>query len=558
MIRTLPQLLLVSGSLAAGGVAVYLLEYLYQYRSKPGASWFMGNISAVAVFCVAYGLGLLVFDPLVRTVLESVAFVALAFMGPFFVAFSLEYTGRGGLIRSPLFGLVFGVPLVTVGLVATNSLHGLVWRNFELAPVFGAATVEYTLQPWGLFAVLVSVLTGGIGSLVLIDAIVSYGRLYRREATAVILSTVPVITGIVLWLLDIGPAPQLHLTSVLMLGHLACDSYAFVGKHMFDTSPATQRAAERSAIGDLNEPLLILDTERRVVSLNDSAESMFDVGPDATFPVPLTAVTGVDRDTMVGSGELQHDGRLFAVSVTPLTDQPGPSVGELLVLYDITTQRQRQQQLSVLNRVLRHNLRNEMTVMRGRAEAIQAAPHDDPATHAGSIIDAGDRLLSIVGNLRDVEDVLESVDRRSPVDIVAVTRETCADIRDQYPQAAIGIQTTLSDTTVSTNRAALELALRNLVENAVVHAEETGPQVTVTLRDAAGEPDAYQIVIEDTNPEIDDIEQDSLDAMEEQPLQHGKSVGLWTANRCVTALEGDLALSYDDGNTVTLTFPRGR
>lgn len=558
MIRTLPQLLLVGGSLAAGGVALYLIEYLYQHRAKPGASWFMGNISAVAVFCVAYGLGLLVFDPLVRAVLESVAFVALIFMGPFFVAFSLEYTGRGGLIRSPLFGLVFGVPLVTGALVATNPLHGLVWRNFELAPALGAATVQYTLQPWGLLAVLVSVLTGGIGSLVLIDAIVNYGQLYRREATAVILSTVPVITGVLLWLFGVGPVPQLHLTSVLMLGHLACDGYAFVGTHMFQTSPATQRAAERSAVDELNEPLLVLDDQARVVNLNDSAETLFDVGTDAPFPLSVTAVTGVDRDAMVDSGELQHGGRRFAVSVTALTDQPGSPVGELLVLYDITAQRRRQQQLSVLNRVLRHNLRNEMTVIRGRAEAIRADPPADPGPHADSIVEAGDRLLSIVGNVRDVERVLESADRRTEVDLAAVARETCADIRDQHPRADIRIRASLSDTTVSTNPAALQLALRNIVENAVTHSAAAEPQVTVSLGEADGETDAYRLAVEDDNTEIADIEQLSLQSAEEQPLQHGRGVGLWTANRCVTALGGELTVTYDDGNTVALTFPRTR
>jgi len=553
VIRTLPQLLLVGGSLGAGGVALYLLSYLYQHRSKPGARWFMGNITAVAVFCIAYGVGLLVYQPLPRELLEGIAFVALSFMGPFFVAFGLEYTGRGELLRTPLFGLVAGVPVLTTLLVATNPLHGFVWRDFGLAPVFGAATVQYTLQPWAVFAIIVSVLTGGIGSLVLIDAIVNYGQLYRREATAVILSTVPVITGILLWLFQVGPVPQLHLTSVFMLGHLACDSYAFVGTHMFETSPATQRAAERSALDDLNEPLLVLDTAGDVVNLNSSAETLFETDESRTFPASVARVTGVDRTTMLETGELEVDDRLFAVSQTPLTDRHTGAVGELLVLYDITAQRQREQQLSVLNRVLRHNLRNEMTVIRGRAETIKTEPATDPVTNADSIIDASDRLLSIVGNIRNSERVLDGTPTRVAADLPELTREVSADFRDRYPEATIDVETTLSNGTVSTDVATLELALGNLVENAIVHSD-ADPQVSITLGDAGA--DAYRITVADGNAEIPAIEQASLQTGYEQPLQHGKGLGLWTVNRCVAALNGELEFRYADGNRVMLTFPR--
>jgi len=290
-----------------------------------------------------------------------------------------------------------------------------------------------------------------------------------------------------------------------------------------------------------------------VVNVNDSASELF--GREQAFPVPVAAVTGVERATMVENGEIEVNGRLFAVSITPLTDQPGGSVGELLVLYDITTERQREQQLSVLNRVLRHNLRNEMTVIRGRAETIQAQPLEQPATHAESIVDASDRLLSIADNIRSSERVLDGTDNRSEVDIAVLCRDLCAEICERYPGSTIDVQVTLADSRVRTDPDAVELALENLVENAVVHAETDTP--AVTLRLCAGEQRTdYRILVSDSNPKIPDIEQLSLQAEEEQPLQHGQGLGLWTVNRCISALQGDLRFEYDEGNTVTLVLPR--
>ena len=229
----------VLGSFGASFGALYLLQYLYSQRGRPGAAWFMGNIASVAVFCAAYGGGLLVSDPTLRIALEAVAFTALGFMGPFFLAFGLDYTGRGDLIRTPLFAIVGAVPLLTAVLTATNPIHRLVWADFRIDPVFGLATVAYTVQPWGVFALAFSIGTAAVGSLLLIGAILSYGPLYRREATAVILSTAPPTVGVSVWLFGLGPTPQLHLTAPLMLVHVVLDAYAFVGTHMFATSPAT-------------------------------------------------------------------------------------------------------------------------------------------------------------------------------------------------------------------------------------------------------------------------------------------------------------------------------
>lgn len=138
---------IIVASFGASIGALSLLQYLYTQRTKPGAAWFMGNMASVAVFCLSYGTALLVFDPPLRVALGAVAFVCISFMGPFFLGFGLDYTGRGDLIRTPLFGAAIAVPLLSAGLTATNPIHGLVWADFQIDPVFGLATATYSIQP---------------------------------------------------------------------------------------------------------------------------------------------------------------------------------------------------------------------------------------------------------------------------------------------------------------------------------------------------------------------------------------------------------------------------
>ena len=553
-----PQLLLVAGALLPVVGATALVSYLFRHRGKPGANWFMISLAAVAVFCGSYGLSLLVFDPGVRVAFEMVTIVAVCCIGPPFLAFGLEYTGRPDIVRNPLFGAVFAVPVLTVPVAATNASHGLLWSGFELTPLFGAATVQYTLGPWGFFAAIFSLGTAGLGALLLVGAILKYGPLYRREATAVVLSTIPPSVGGLLWLFGVGPVPQLNLAPVLMIPHLAFDAYAFVGTHMFETNPTTQRAAERSALDDLSDPLLVLDPNEQVVNLNGRATALFGVSAPEDLPISLEALTDVDLDGMRTAGELRvggSEGGTYAVSYTPLSDTRADPVGSMVVLYDITEARRRDQQLAVLNRVLRHNLRNEMTVIRGYADGLSAELEEQTlAAQAETIVEASDRLLSIGEKVRTFDRIQEGKLRRRELSVVALLDDIERELRDEHPEATVERDIPAPDFEVRSDPDVLALILSNLVGNAVEHAEEgTDPAVEVRARGAAANEAVFEV--RDGNPQIPEIETASLEAGDETQLQHGRGIGLWIVSWCVAVLNGEIRFRYDDGNVVTVVLP---
>jgi signal transduction histidine kinase len=550
---------IVAASLAACFGALYLLQYLYHQRKRSGAGWFMGNIAAVALFCLAYGGGLLVFEPTIRLALESVAVICVGFMGPFFLAFGLDYTGRGDLIRTPLFSVVAAVPLLTVGLAATNPLHQLVWRGFQFDPVFGLATVSYTIQPWGVFAMLFSIGTAAVGSLLLIGAILSYGSLYRREAIAVILSTAPPSVGVFVWLFGLGPIPQLHLTAPLMVIHVALDAYAFVGTHMFETNPATQRMAERTGLDSLSDPVFVLDAEGQIVRVNDRAADVFPSTQSNRFPLALASVLGSKLSTLRETGELtvgRERGRTFAVSYTELTDPSDTVVGSMLVLYDITEDRQREQQLAVLNRVLRHNLRNETTVISGYADLLEAEVDDpDLATKAEKIEAASDRLLSIGDKVRKFENVQNREQQPTTLDVSIIIDEVTEGYATANDNATIESTVTPPELELRTDPVLLSMLLGDLVENAVVHAGDAEPTVTISVSETPEADDSVVFEVRDTNERIPKQEIETLRAGDETPLQHGQGIGLWIVYWCLQKLHGSIDFEYDDGNVLTVTLP---
>ena len=107
-----------------------------------GGRFFVSTIGCEALWAVAYGATQFVFDPALGDAFEVPIWLAINFIGVFFLAFALEYTGWSELLRSKVMGGVVGLQLLHTLVVASNPLHGIAWTGYRIDPTFGAATVS--------------------------------------------------------------------------------------------------------------------------------------------------------------------------------------------------------------------------------------------------------------------------------------------------------------------------------------------------------------------------------------------------------------------------------
>ncbi|PCR89938.1 histidine kinase N-terminal 7TM domain-containing protein [Natrinema ejinorense] len=546
-----------AGSILSGVGTLFLLQYLRQHRGKPGADWLLAALFAQALWCFSYGLGLLVFDPALRWGLEVLTWTGIVWTGVPFLAFGLEYTGRGSLVRTPWFGALVLVPVITTVLVATNPLHEIVWSGFRIDPVYGAATVSYDLNAWAFFAIMVGTVFAASGTLLLFDTVISYGPLYRTEALAVGLSTLPPGVGLLVWLFGLGPVDQLNLSAVLFLPHVVLDSYAFVGGNMFTYSPSVQRTADRSAIEELENPFLVVGTDERIVDCNPAAETVFDVAKPGVLGEPLERVTGLtvdDAETRIITDTDGGDHRELTVSTSQLRNESGRIVGHTLVLQDITDQRRREQRLEILNRVLRHNLRNDLTAVRGYVGIAADRVDDDELTGMlEGVHDDVDGVLAMAEKARTFERAIETTPSAATVTPRDVFESIAVDLEaEQEGRVDVAVSAAL---TLRTNRELFAVAFANLIENGLVHSDADDPHVTIDLESAAADRTAV-FTVRDNGPGIPAHELAVLERGEETALEHGSGLGLWIAWWSVTALGGDLSFETDaDGTTAVVRLP---
>ncbi|GAB3322982.1 sensor histidine kinase [Haloplanus rallus] len=203
---------------------------------------------------------------------------------------------------------------------------------------------------------------------------------------------------------------------------------------------------------------------------------------------------------------------------------------------------QREQRLEVFNRLLRHNLRNRLDVIRSHAEQLADRTEGDDAE---AVLAATDRLASIGTRARRIDRLMARDPDPATVDITVVVSEllsrTASDdvtVNTEFPPTA----------TLRTDAEILRTALTSPLENAVGYAESS---VTVSITSTA---DGYRIAISDDGPGIPVAELESLAAGTESSLQHGRGLGLWQLKWGIDALDGDLSFETEDGTTVEITL----
>jgi len=328
---------------------------------------------------------------------------------------------------------------------------------------------------------------------------------------------------------------------------------------LLDAAPAAGTLGDETVLADLDDAVVVVDHDRRVVKVNDAAVEL-GIDPEAAITEPLSACLDTDIETLRESETVEltvpEGTRHFEASVSPVRDRFDRQPGHAIVITDITQERVRSQRLSVLNRVLRHNLRNRMTNIIGRAEMIAAEDNSD-ADSAEAILTSADDLMSLSDRARQVEEMLAAPGEiESDVALADIAASILEDYRSEYPDASLSVDIDDSLTT-TVDRRSLWHVLDNLVENAVVHNDAPTRVVTVSAR---ATDEGIRLAVSDNGPGLPEHERGVIEAEDEDPLEHGSGLGLWAVKWGVVRLGGELGFSDNEphGTVVTIDLPADR
>ncbi|MFA1612353.1 sensor histidine kinase [Halobellus rubicundus] len=211
------------------------------------------------------------------------------------------------------------------------------------------------------------------------------------------------------------------------------------------------------------------------------------------------------------------------------------------------------QRLTVVNRVLRHNVRNTLALVFGLLDQVlDGADDTEDTARLRRARSALETLHSNTENALHVEHLWDRETETVLTDLEPMLATACERVREEAPAATIDVSAPSSVRVRA--HPLLPVALEEILENAVEHndAEALTVEVVVTR-----DNEWATITVADDGNGIPESEIESLGLDEETPLQHTSGVGLWVIKWVAEASDGDWAIrSTDDGTTVELRIPR--
>jgi signal transduction histidine kinase len=209
--------------------------------------------------------------------------------------------------------------------------------------------------------------------------------------------------------------------------------------------------------------------------------------------------------------------------------------------------------MKLVEQGLGQNIRNEVTVIHGMAEAIDHGLVDDLADATRQIRDHAAHLVEQANHERRIINLLTEPPDPGPVDMTSAVEQEVDEIRDAYPGAEV--ETSVTDDVTVNAIPEITDAIWELLENAVQHSDADPPAVRVEV--TRDDHDRGVVRIADNGPGIPESERATLLVDHElSQLDHGTGLGLIFVNWIVKLSGGTVAIGENDprGSVVTLTF----
>ncbi|WP_276257936.1 ATP-binding protein [Haloglomus litoreum] len=537
---------LVAVGLDAAAVTVlgWVTWVAFRSRERPSAGPFVAIVATLTLwtlFSLAAGLPVVRPDSHVSTLLQFGEIGCALFVPGLWTLYTLGYTGRGtGLTRRRVLMLAgITLPVVLGGVVLALAPSASVAEK-AIASLVGTELL-YLLAVW-LY-----------GTYLLVGLARRHGRVSGPQVALLVLGVgAPYLLGA----MGQGETAANGVT----LGHLLAGGLLGVAVWRYPVLtgfPKADHVARSRVVEDLQEAVVVIDWDGRILDANDTTARLFDRDPGALVGTPIESVADgiAGHDLSAGAtgtvGLRTTRGRRrfqFSVSAvgsrTAEEDRDGDPVARAVLFRDVTERRTREQRLTVLNRVLRHNVRNELDIVLAHADRI-----DDPDLRRAIRGSATD-LVDLSDRAREAEELMStSVASPARVDLADVAATVVEQYRDGDHDGEISVD--CPDALVlRSHRRVLERVVSELVDNALAHAGPS-PHVEIIVRAREG---AAELTVADDGPGIPERERRLLEAGDETPLEHGRGIGLWFVNWAVTQLGAELEFGENDprGSRVTV------
>jgi PAS domain S-box-containing protein len=536
--------------LTAASLTVLLVSCLSR-QSARGKGAFLIVMIGMIMWTVLKGLEVLEGDPDSKLTFLKLQYSAIALLSPTILVFVIQYTG---LYRDPRWtdiGLLIALPVIDIGLVATNGYHHLFWSDVGIETgqiehlTFAPGPFFYVHTAYSYLLVLIS--------LVILMLLAFRDARHRVQSILLIMAIgTPVVGGVVfdaiVGISEIDLTPLLFAFSAMVIA---------IAVYRFDIL-SSQPMTRDIVFDNIEDPIIILDSKGSVTDMNNAAEVLTGHNKKEASNIPLLDLLPIRADSirdllsgrsrtiemkdsrgrriLIQSFIMGRDARLVMVrDITKLKEAEivlkrsheelenlvNRRTSELKATADILREEARERKLAeqrsceeasrsaLLLDLMGHDIGNLNQAIYGRVQMMKAREEDHVwlKKNIGELDESMRRALQLVENIRTMSQIERTSPEPRPINVSAMVRKCSQMAVDAFPGRAVTVHSEgVRDNVFVLGEPVLERAIFNIVHNAI-KAQKNNPEIWLGVR---SETDRAIITVADAGGGINPSNRSSL------------------------------------------------
>jgi signal transduction histidine kinase len=224
---------------------------------------------------------------------------------------------------------------------------------------------------------------------------------------------------------------------------------------------------------------------------------------------------------------------------------------------DITDKYNQKRHLDVLQRIIRHNLRNDLNVISGDVErALENVQTDQTREALETIQRKANELTQLCAEAQTIRKVLDSSTEVDSIAIKPILEDISADFRRRLNKISITVDCPNDLSVYADHR--IRVIIKSLTENAIRHNTSSSPR-KVCLGAEVNEEGFVDLIVADNGPGIPKTEQQVItEEGDITPLSHGSGLGLWLVKLLTKEYGGTIEIesATSDGSIICVQIPK--
>ncbi|MCG6141850.1 sensor histidine kinase [Leptospira mtsangambouensis] len=371
-----------------------------------------------------YGIDFVFISPALHRSFIAFLYIGVALANLGMVLVSLEFTQNRHLLTKKFWVMLTIQPLVTLAVCVLDPIFKTLTLDTYLVNINGRIQwIQETNIGGFIVSYFFSFFWSAFVAYLLIKGIFVSKSTERRRYLLILVSYLFIWVTAILHKLGFRPLPGLNITAVMSTMQVILIFFAIGYYRMFDLVPLVRG----EIVDELDEAVVILDFNNRIVDWNMSAEYLFRISSKnstllsykyffASAPGIISKLDHLSDKKTLTKWIWEKDEKYWEVTAKQIRDANRKKIGMVLVFRDITEQRNLEKQMVNVNRellvangtkdrflsIISHDLRGPLAGIKMLLKVLNEDMKKKEDALAGmtqSLVDATESVFSLLENL---------------------------------------------------------------------------------------------------------------------------------------------------------------